>query len=178
MNRQGKGKGDRGVELAWEEEGSYTIRLSSVAAGEMDNEDILMFSLANMGLDLEEETKEEAEEPAQWEALEEAIDSKLSIEVELEDRSGEAVRLSLDDFMETEPQVATEFTWLPGMESVLSEGKFKDAEEPVYQTYELPVEAFLKANPDFDPEEWAQITFYFNEGPGKVMLDDLGLMAG
>ncbi|QMV41812.1 alpha/beta hydrolase family protein [Cohnella cholangitidis] len=178
MNRQGKGKGDRGVELAWEEEGSYTIRLSSVAASEMDNEDILMFSLANMGLDLEEETKEEAEEPAQWEALEEAIDSRLSIEVELEDRSGEAVRLSLDDFMETEPQVATEFTWLPGMESVLSEGKFKDAEEPVYQTYELPIEAFLKANPDFDPEEWAQITFYFNEGPGKIMLDDLGLMAG
>ncbi|WP_239615740.1 alpha/beta hydrolase [Cohnella mopanensis] len=176
LNRQGQGKGDRGVELAWEDEGSYTIHLSPTAASGMREEDILMFSLANMGLDLEKDEKYEG--PEQLEALAEAVESNLSIDIELADRAGEAARLPLDDFMETEPQVATAFTWLPGMESVISDGKFKDAGEPVYQTYELPVEAFLKENPDFDPDEWTQITFYFNDGPGKVMLDDLGLMAG
>jgi hypothetical protein len=62
------------------------------------------------------------------------------------------------------------------MESVLSEGKFKDAEEPVYQTYQLPLKDFEDENPDFEPSEWSKITFHFVEGPGRAMLDDLGLM--
>jgi hypothetical protein len=94
----------------------------------------------------------------------------------VKDRTGTTVRLPLNRFMETEPQVATHFTWLPGMESVISNGKFKDAEEAVYQTYELPFEDFLTANSEFSPSEWSDITFYFKDGPGKVMLDDLGLM--
>ncbi|QJD85360.1 alpha/beta hydrolase [Cohnella herbarum] len=177
LNRQGKGKGDNGVELEWDAEGSYTINLNPALIGEVDEEDVLMFSMANMGRDLEE-LEEEIEEPEMLEALEEAMESNLSIDIEVEDREGNSVRLPLDRFRETEPQVATEFTWLPRMESVLSEGKFKDVEEPVYQVYELPLDSFVEANREFDPSEWSRITFHFNEGPGKVMLDDLGLMPG
>ncbi|WP_256759245.1 alpha/beta hydrolase [Cohnella sp. WQ 127256] len=176
LNRQGKGKGDNGVELEWEDESSYTIHLSSSTVSDIEEEDILMFSLANMVRDLKDE--EEFGEPEQVEALEELMESNLSIDVEVEDHSGNSVRLPLDQFMEVKPQVATEFTWLPGMESVLSKGKFKDVEEPVFQTYELPIDAFLDENAEFDPSQWSRITFYFNEGPGKVMLDNLGLMAG
>lgn len=177
LNRQGKGKGDTGVELEWINEGSYTINLSPSLVSGIDEEDVLMFSLANMGRDLDE-LEEGFEEPELLEAIEEAMESNLSIDIEVEDREGNSVRLPLDRFRETEPQVATEFTWLPRMESVLSEGKFKNAEEAVYQTYELPIEAFVEADGDFNSTEWASITFHFNEGPGKVMLDDLGLMPG
>ncbi|BBI36291.1 hypothetical protein KCTCHS21_56900 [Cohnella abietis] len=165
LNRQGKGKGNKGVELQWKAKGKYSILLSPLAISGVSNEDILMFSMANMDRDLEKE-----------EGFEERAETNLSIDIELEDHSGTAVRLPLSRFMEIEPQVATQFTWLPGMESVVSEGKFKDVEEPVFQTYELPLNEFLEANPEFDPSEWSRISFYFNEGPGKVMLDDLGLM--
>ncbi|MCD9022180.1 alpha/beta hydrolase [Cohnella silvisoli] len=166
LDRQGKGKGNNGVALEWKDEGSYTIHLSPSSIGSVEEETILMFSLANMEKDLEDEEG--------FEELEES--SELSIDIEVEDRSGIAVRLPLSQFMETEPQVATQFTWLPGMESVISEGKFKDAEEPVFQTYELPLDEFVTANSEFSPSEWSAITFYFNAGPGKIMLDNLGLM--
>ena len=112
------------------------------------------------------------------EALEEALESSLSIEIELEDGSGNSARLPLDLFMEAEPPAETEFSWLPALEPVLAKGKYKDAEEPVYQTYELPFKEFVEENPDFDLSGWERITFHFNEGPGKVMLDSVGLMAG
>lgn len=175
LNRQGQGKADKGVELGWMEEGAYTIRLEDEAVADLTDEDVLMFSLANRGRELEAEL-DAYEEPEELEALEEAIESTLSIDIELEDRSGNAARLPLDAFMEAEPQVATEFTWLPGLESVLADGKYKDTEEPVYQTYELPLREFVDANPDFDPAEWIRITFHFTAGPGKVMLDNLGWM--
>ncbi len=168
LNRQGKGKGNNGVELEWKDKGAYTIHLSPSSTHNIQDKDILAFSLANMELDME---KEEAGD------FEEFEESDFSIDIEVEDRSGTAVRLPLSEFMETEPQVATQFTWLPGMESVLSAGKFKDNEEAVFQTYELPLEQFAARNPEFDPSDWSGLTFYFNEGPGKIMLDDLGLMS-
>jgi len=176
LDRQGQGKADRGVELEWQEEGSYTIVLGPDLRESTDEGDRLVFSLANMSRGLEEEYPEE--DPEELEVLEEAIGSSLSIDIELVDSFGHSARLPLDLFMEAEPQVETEFAWLPALEPVLAKGKFKDAEEPVYQTYELPLKEFVEENPDFDPSEWERITFHFNEGPGKVMLDGVGLTAG
>jgi hypothetical protein len=179
LNRQGEAKSDRGVLLEWQDEGSYTIKLDDafVSLADADEESILMFSLANMSRDLEEQIEDE-EEPEEIEALEAAMETPLAIEIELRDDSGNAARLPLDEFMEAKPQVETRFTWLPGIEEIVAKGKFKDAEEPVYQTYELPLEEFRAANPGFDPSRWASLTFYFREGPGKVMLDSLGWIAG
>ncbi|MFC5470295.1 alpha/beta hydrolase family protein [Cohnella suwonensis] len=163
QDRQGEGKGDGGVVLAWDREGRYAVRLSDAAAAGIADDPVLVFSLANMAEDVADEAGVKAEEP-------------LSIDVEVKDELGHAVRLPLNEFMDTEPQAATSFTWLPGMEAELSDGKFKDAEEAVYQTYELPLERFAQENGEFDPEEWSEVTFYFNDGPGKVMLDELGWM--
>jgi len=176
LDREGEGKADKGVELGWQEEGSYTIVLGPALRESPEEEDLLLFSLANMNRVLEDELREEDLDELQ--ALEEALESSLSIEIELEDSSGNSARLPLDLFMEAEPPVETEFTWLPALEPVLAKGKFKDASEPVYQTYELPLKEFVEENPDFDLSEWERITFHFNEGPGKVMLDSVGLMAG
>lgn len=154
LDRQGKGKKDKAVELMWHAEGSYSIHLSPASISNVRDEDILMFSLANMG----------------------GVD--LSIDLEVEDSAGHAVRLSLNRFMETVSQVETDFIWLPGLETLLFKGKFKDEEEPVYQTYEIPLRAFQEINTLFNPIEWNRITFYFNKGPGKLMLDDLGFMPG
>ncbi|MFC5403508.1 alpha/beta hydrolase family protein [Cohnella soli] len=163
QDRQGEGKEDGGVLLAWEREGRYTVKLDDTKAASIADDPVLVFSLANMAEDVSDETGATADEP-------------LSIDVEVRDELGNEVRLPLDEFMETEPQAATSFTWLPGMEAVLSGGKFKDAEEAVYQTYELPLARFTEENGEFDPEEWSEVTFVFKEGPGKVMLDELGWM--
>ncbi len=168
--------GNKGVELGWQEAGSYTIVLGSVLRESPEEEDLLLFSLANVSRTLKEEFREE--DLDELEALEEALESSLSIEIELEDGSGNSARLPLDLFMEAEPPAETEFTWLPALEPILAKGKFKEAEEAVYQTYELPFKEFVEENPDFDLSGWERITFHFNEGPGKVMLDSVGLMAG
>ncbi len=179
LDRQGEGKADKGVELGWEEEGDYTIVIGSSLEEKPEEEDLLMFSLANRGRELEETLAGkdvEGQSQALEEAIEEAMESSLSIDIELEDRSGNSARLPLEQFMEAEPQVETEFTWLPALEPIVADGKFKDAEEPIYQTYELPLKDFVEENPDFDPSEWERVTFHFNEGPGKVMLDSVGWM--
>ncbi|MFC4599804.1 alpha/beta hydrolase [Cohnella hongkongensis] len=177
QDRQGEGKADKGVELGWREEGSYTIVLGPVLRESPEEEDLLLFSMANRSRELEE-TLADVEEPEEIEAIEEAIESSLSIDIELEDSAGNFARLPLDLFMEAEPPVETEFAWLPALEPLLAKGRFKDAEEAVYQTYELPLKEFVEENPDFDLSEWERMTFHFNEGPGKVMLDTVGLMAG
>lgn len=170
LNRQGKGKGNNGVALEWRDEGSYTVHLSpSTNYSGQEKDNILIFSLANLVRDIEDDEEVEGAEQSQ--------PSSLSIDIELEDRSGHAVRLPLSKFMELEQQAATSFTWLPGMESILSKGKFKDSEETVFQTYELPLDDFVDADPELDLSEWSEVTFYFNDGPGRVMLDDLGLMS-
>jgi len=179
LDRQGQGKEDPGAVLEWEDEASYTIRLTDEAAAavrDIDEDEVLMFSLANMANELEDGLGAEPES-ALVEAMEEAAESPLSIDVEVEDRQGNSARLPLAEFMESEPPATTEFTWLPRLESVLAKGKFKEPAEPVYQTYELPLIEFRQENPAFDPAKLASLTFHFTEGPGKVMLDSVGLMA-
>jgi len=179
LDRQGQGKADPGAVLEWEDEASYTIRLEETVAEELGEDEILMFSLANMAGELEEEIEADEAPPELDGGEESAAEAPLplSIDVEVEDGDGNSARLPLSDFMETEPLETTEFTWLPSLEPILAKGKYKEPAEPVYQTYELPLSEFREANPAFDPAAWVRLTFHFNEGPGKVMLDSVGLMA-
>lgn len=153
LDRQRKEKGDKGVILEWESDASYTVHLqpTSVEASEKDS---ILLSMANIMRQVPE------------------------LDIEVADRSGAVVRLPLSQFMEIQQLPAVDFTWLPAMEAVLSKGKFKDSAEAVFQTYELPMREFIKGNSRFNPAEWSRITCYFGGGPGKVMLDDLGLVIG
>lgn len=47
--------------------------------------------------------------------------------------------------------------------------------EATIQTFELPLTAFAKENPDFDPSRLKEIRFVFDLMPkGVVILDNLG----
>ncbi len=47
--------------------------------------------------------------------------------------------------------------------------------ERVDQTYDLPLSAFMAANPNFRPETLTAIRFLFDgEAGGKLMLDEIG----
>jgi dienelactone hydrolase len=175
-DRQGNSKGNQGVALEWQQAGSYTVHLSSSVANDVIDEDILTFSMANLAGDLDEldeETNVDEEEGPD----EKFLESALNIDIELTDRSGHKATLPLSRFMNPARPGVSDFTWLPGMDSILSGGKFTAAEEPVYQSYDLPLADFADANPDFDLSQWVDIRFIFKDGPGKVMLDELGLMS-
>lgn len=62
--------------------------------------------------------------------------------------------------MEILPLPQTEFTISPWLEERISDGKFGDRSEAVFQTYELPFELFLEEEPALDPDKLTEITFY------------------
>ncbi|MFC5531139.1 alpha/beta hydrolase [Cohnella yongneupensis] len=153
QNREHASKADKGVLLAWNNAGTYSVKVPSFDYVLSENAE-LMFSIVDMS----------------------TSPMNGRIQVEVKDRNGVVVRLPLDRFADVLPPPKTDFTWLPGMESELSDGKFANASEYVYQTVEIPLSDFEDADPDFTPSEWAEMTLAFDGGPGSVMLDDLGIM--
>jgi len=150
QNRQLKNKGDQGLLLKWDAEGTYSVRAE--ASGQaLDAGSRLVFSIAS-------------------------IDGSTSIDIRLRDRSGVAVSLPLSRFADVLPAPKTDYTWLPWMEAAISDGKFKGESETVYQTVELPLSSFEDEDPDFTPSEWEELTFSLTDGPGSVLIDDLGLI--
>ncbi|WP_027087069.1 alpha/beta hydrolase [Cohnella panacarvi] len=152
QNRQLQNTGDRGLLLKWDEQGVYSVRAASFGQT-LDAESKLVFSIARV------------EDSA----------SNGTITVQVKDRSGVAVTLPLSRFADVLPAPKTDFTWLPGGESAISDGKFAGEWEAVYQTVELPLGAFEDEDPDFTPSEWEELAFGFAGGPGSVLIDDLGL---
>ena len=47
--------------------------------------------------------------------------------------------------------------------------------EPIFQSFEFPLAAFVEADPVFDPANLTTVRFIFDRTPaGVVVLDDLG----
>ncbi|MFD1910229.1 hypothetical protein ACFTAO_51015 [Paenibacillus rhizoplanae] len=76
--------------------------------------------------------------------------------------------------MDILPLPQTEFTLSPWLEERISDGKFSNLSEAVYQTYKLPFELFLEEEPELDPDSLKGITFYLQGTEDKIMLDDIG----
>jgi hypothetical protein len=155
-------KGTRGAVLQWEDggSGSFTLKLPRLLYGRAES---LVFSMANMERDI----------AAEGDALSELPPPQ--VEIELESRNGAVTRLPLSEFMPVVRPPVTAFTLLPWLETRIKDGKYKNASEPVFQTYQLPVDKFRAANPRFDPSALSRVTFRFSGGPGKLMLDDIGI---
>ncbi|MFC5701487.1 alpha/beta hydrolase family protein [Cohnella faecalis] len=153
VDRQEQAKGNRGVRLEWEKgDASYEIRWDGVPSA-FSEDGSLAFSLADLS----------------------ESDAPLSIDVELTDESGTVARLPLASFMPlARPLPNADMTWFEGMDKYLSDGKFRNASEFVYQTYRLPLEEFSNAAPDFRTDRWKSVTFRFHGGPAAIMLDDVG----
>ncbi|WP_334073652.1 poly(ethylene terephthalate) hydrolase family protein [Paenibacillus sp. A14] len=169
-NRGNSGKGTRGIvlertagahpqaqvpaySLNWEE---------SAPSPENGPIEMLSFSLSNRSYELDmKEDRSPREE--------------LDIEVELESGNGETARVPLSAFMPLPRLPETSYTLHPWLDRHLSEGKYKDPIEAVFQTYRLPIAAFTAANAEFDPGSGIRrLTFRLTGGPGRVMLDDIG----
>lgn len=163
-DRQHKEKGTRGSVIEWREGGSYTINITDTVRKsiKVSNLSSLMFSMANMERDLKKTDVDSIPIP--------------KLELELESRGGISVRLPLAKVMPVYSSVYTTFTRIPWLENRMKEGKYKEAAEPVFQTYELPLHLFQDANPDFVPTDLTRLTFHFVDGPGKIILDDIGFM--
>ncbi len=94
----------------------------------------------------------------------------VRLSIELVGIDGTSVKLPLERFMAVPPIMRTKFSKLK------SEGTIwgKDYEATI-QTFELPLTAFAKENPDFDPSRLKEIRFVFDLMPkGVVILDNLG----
>ena len=99
------------------------------------------------------------------------------IEVELTDNNMNTARLTLAEVKEILPLPRTLFTLTPWLEERISDHKYGDPSEAVFQTYELPFSQFQQEYPAFNPKNIREITFYLRGSGDKIMLDDIGFYA-
>ncbi|WP_223068164.1 alpha/beta hydrolase family protein [Paenibacillus caui] len=171
-DRENNNKGKRGVVLEWKAEGdsgqqaSYSLELRSSGNSEQYKSALslakgLSFSMANMNFELAEKDGHTPPSPA--------------VTIGLESLNGTSVRLPLSQFMAIQPLPVSRFTLNSWLEKKLEGGKYKEPTESVFQTYRLDFRTFMRQSPGFRPKELSRITFYFGNGPGKIMLTDIGL---
>jgi len=150
---------NRGLLLEWAAgaEPSYALELPAGAAAEwgLTPDDALSFTLASM--------------------MPEGAPGAVA--VELETTGGTVVRLPLTQFGPLQPALPVRLTkaeWLanaPGIELALA-----SPIERVDQTFDLPLSAFVVADPAFRAEELSAIRFIFDgQVDGRLLLDEIGL---
>lgn len=167
-NRRLSGKDTRGVILERtvdsDEASTYTLswEKNKPAPGSIGAE-LLSFSMSDRSYEMENGPGEDPEE-------------QLQIEVELETSEGVVTRLPLTEFMPVLPLPEINYTLHPWLDLNLSDGKYKNPTEAVFQTYRLPLSAFREADPEFDPSSGiARLIFRLTGGQGRIMLDDIGI---
>lgn len=165
-DRQSKSKATYGAVLERTASGdagaSYSIQLqtNSVNDAALLGADGLSFSMSNLKNFLTDD-----------------VDSPLpppEIEVELTDSNDTAARLALSEVMEILPLPQTLFTLTPWLEERISDNKYGDLTEAVFQTYEVSFEQFQEKEHTFEPSKITEITFYLKGDGDKIMLDDIG----
>lgn len=175
-DRQSKSKSTYGLLLdrTTQESGdaSYTIKLKKNVSSDIaiSGAEGLTFSMANHntygdgddgGADTDDNTASEAS-------------LSPEVEVELTDSNDVTARLPLENVMDVLPLPQTQFTLNPWLEERMSDGKYGDLSEAVFQTYELPFELFLEEEPALEPDNLTEVSFYLQESGDRVMLDDIG----
>ncbi len=145
---------------------SYTIRLPDHGLA-LDASSSLVFSLADAnedpapGIDSARNTASQNPSGAR---------APIDLTIEVIDRSGRAVRLPLSTFSYLQPQIVMNLMKAPFMNFA-----GPAPSEPVFQSFEFPLAAFMKADPAFDPANLTTVRFIFDRTPaGVVVLDDLG----
>jgi dienelactone hydrolase len=179
-DRDGNSKGTKGVELEWSEAGAeYSLELSEELVNRAVNmaEPQLVFSMANLERDLLEQAAEQA--PDHTDSPLADVDQHPllpEVEVELGFADGGQAAIELDEILQAPEPIYTQYTIWPWLDQYIKGSKFKEPNEPVFQTYVLPLEPLMGENTSDEQRELTRITFRFQNGPGKVMLDDIGLM--
>lgn len=204
-DRDGNNKGTKGIELEWSESGaSYELNLSPKKMEQLASisDANLVFSMANLERDLmaTDEIKEEDEKNEDKKVENEKVENEEGIEdketvaesggllelpplpqveIKLTTNDGKTRELVLADIMPVQPSIYTAFMSFSWLEERVKDEKYTQANEPVFQTYVLPIDKFgsTETETPLAVEDISQITFHFINGPGKVMLDDIGFMS-
>ncbi|NJP38936.1 hypothetical protein [Alkalicoccus luteus] len=156
-DRAGNRKAADGVILEWGESGTYRLLLpeeyrESYFSG---TEDALTFSMSQMDRELGGD-------------LRGATDPSLEIGLLFED--GGSVDVPLQTYYDIPSAIWTQYSRYPFLEDQFREGKYEEAIEPVFQTYVVPVSLF----DGYDPDELIALEFRFGDGPGRMIIDDIG----
>lgn len=159
---------NKAVTLGWhpQQEGlaSYTIGLPVEAVGSTANS-VLVFSLADAGLDPLPDSLRSGDKPDKQAEPPAAID----LTIEVFDRQGNTARLPLSRFSMLQPQLEGRVAKLAFMHTVARS-------EPVFQTFAFPLVWFAESDPDFDPAALAGLRLVFNRTEsGAVLLDNVSL---
>lgn len=169
-DRDNNNKGKRGVVLEWTpEEGgandaSYSLDLSAAGSGltaAFAEAEGLSFAMTNRNDELAEKYPNAPDTP--------------TISIELQSSDGNSAVLPLTQFMKVLPLPESKFTLNSWLEDKLEGSKYKNPTEAVFQTYRLDFAAFVHENANFDPRRLTKIIFHLGQGPGKIMLTDIGL---
>ncbi|MHA6532289.1 alpha/beta hydrolase family protein [Paenibacillus sp. BAC0078] len=170
-DRESKSKATHGILLKrTAEEGKeafYRIKLKDSVPRDLalSEAEGLTFSMANRNADGNEDTDVDDEEYPSV---------SPDVEVELTDSNDVTALLSLDEVMDILPLPQTRFTLIPWLEERVSDGKYGELSEAVFQTYELPFERFLEEEPELETDKLTEVTFYLQQAGDQIMLDDIG----
>lgn len=148
---------------------SYSLMLPAGLAKEwnLSTDNLLVFSLA--GTDESPRPEEDETEKKKKDDMPKKAPIDLTLELVASD--GITAALPLSRFSALRPALKVKRTRWPAMNSQW----YKNAVEPILQTYELPLADFVGANPAFSPEKLAQIRYRFDRTPeGVVILDEVG----
>lgn len=158
--------GSQVVALGWDtaaspQTASYTLRLPEGWLP-VTRDSTLVFSMADAG---EDPTPDEPEDAP-------VARSPIDLTIEAVDRAGNTARLPLSHFSLLQPQ----------LEGRLGKAAFFSpfpTSEAVPQHFEFPLQDFADANPNFEPQQLAQVRFVFDRTPAAVIfLDAIGLRSG
>ena len=156
--------------LGWRSEAeaaSYALFLPQEGLEPLENQTLLVFSLAELDEKPPDEDDEDEEE-------EEEEPRPLDLIVELETSSGVVARLPLSHFRTLPPVLRSRFTKL-----WKEDDSYANDWEAVLQTFELPLGAFADAQPDFFPADLAVVRFVFDQSSRHVVaLDRVGFAHG
>jgi len=175
------------VYLGWNSEGkgeqsvnkiaSYSIILPDALAQkwQLNPDALLVFSLTDADevppISDGENDQEESEKGKKAEEEKEPLD----MTVELVAKDGSTTDLPLSQFAPIRPALTAKFTkW-----HYLEKKRYGKPTEPVLQTYELPLSAFVEVNSRFQPTDLKTIRFRFDRSPtGVIILDEVGFRTG
>lgn len=161
LDRMGNGKGFYAAALAWEKKGSYKVLLTNDYRRNNSSArpEKLLISMATAEVDGGNK-----------------IQKSTVPHVDVEITANVSVCLPLNDFIPVPPPFYTCYTLSPRVDKIFRKEKYRQATEPVFQTYELPLEEFVKHNQAFNPQAISEITLHFSGEPGMVLIDTIGFI--
>lgn len=152
-DRRNNNRPEDAIQLEWENEAKYTINLSNVNKKVINNQEHVVFTMAN--------NNENGSIP--------------EIEIQLETTDGVSVQLPLNSFMAFPPVISSEFTPFGLFDDIFRDGKYENSWEPVFQTFEIPFQRFESENPEFNKNNVNSITLLFHTQQGNILIESVGL---